>query len=407
MGNKNKTVEKEPQKALTEQKVVKRQLKPSYFGAIAILVALVMLALGAGLYAYSHTKGWHVGIISGERYYCSSFFKRASGPVLVDGELLCFNERGELADGIVRVGAKTFVANADGTAANGEVTVGDSLYYVKDGEALCEFKSLGDGLYEPVGAKVGADGAISAGGERFALTDGLLRRGLVTLDSVTYGYDEHGGLVSGAAVIDGKTYLFDDDGRLLVNTRRDGWSSDANGEAKKIALLAAEGAGVMTQDAEPSAELSAELDKILAEIVNGGMDERARIRAVYDWICESLYWGNGNFTMEDDFPRRLNEAAESALARGDGRSQHYSALAYYMLKKLGFQTIVVKGRCVIPYGEFRDSYWCMTALEGGWYHLDPYCEDYESKYDCFLVTDADIKGISHDWDAGSLPASAA
>ena len=258
-----------------------------------------------------------------------------------------------------------------------------------------------------MGAQPDAYGVISVFGESFKLTDGLLRRGVVTIDGERYGYDEHGSLVTGAAYIDGKTLLFDNEGRLLINARRDGWSSGENGEAEKIETLPCEGEGVMLASYKaPSKRISDEIDALLAGLVKSDMDERERVRAVYDWVCETLIWGNENRDMSGEFSERLSESAESALERGDGRSQHYAALSYYMLNKLGFQTIVVKGQCIVPYGEFRDSYWCMTALEDGWYHFDPYCEDYDADYKCFLVTDGEIKGVSHEWAEGSLPESA-
>ena len=388
-----------------EPKIAKQQLKPNYFGAIAPLLIVALICVG--VFAYLHTEGWHEGLFGGERYYCSSFFKRASGVVEVDGQPLCFNERGELASGLFKIGNRSYLAEEDGSAASGDAVIDGVIYIARDGEVVCEFTPLGDGLYEPMGAQPDAYGVISVFGESFKLTDGLLRRGVVTINGERYGYDEHGGLVAGAAYIDGKTLLFDYEGRLLTNARLDGWSSDENGEAEKIEALACEGEGVMLAGyTPPSEELSDEIDALLSKLVKSDMDERERVRAVYDWVCETLVWGNENREMSGDFAKRLSEAASSALARGDGRSQHYAALGYYMLNKMGFQTIVVKGQCIVPYGEFRDSYWCMTALEDGWYHFDPYCEDFDDEYNCFLVTDSEIKGISHDWQAGTLPASA-
>ena len=196
---KKRTEEPATPQAITKPKIVKQQLKPNYFGAIALLTLLIAVVIAMCFYAVSHTEGWHDGRFGGERYYCSSLFKRASGVVEVDGGQLCFNERGELASGLYKIGNRSYLAEADGSAVSGDAVIDGVIYIARGGEVVCEFTPLGDGLYEPMGAQPDAYGVISVFGESFALTDGLLRRGVVTIDGERYGYDEHGSVVRGAA----------------------------------------------------------------------------------------------------------------------------------------------------------------------------------------------------------------
>ena len=153
-------------RTITEPEIVKQQLKPNYFGAIAVLLLIIALTVGLVLLLFYNTPGWHRDIFTDEEYYCSSFFTKAHGVVQLDGKALCFTSDGALAHGVFDVDGRRCIADEDGAAVNGELILDGSLYVAQNGVLLCEFKSVGEGTYEPVDAPALTDGALVLANER-------------------------------------------------------------------------------------------------------------------------------------------------------------------------------------------------------------------------------------------------
>lgn len=106
---------------------------------------------------------------------------------------------------------------------------------------------------------------------------------------------------------------------------------------------------------EQTAVVDREIKKALAAIIEAGMNDHEKIKAVHDWIVTHV-----------EYDQTLSHyTAYDAVTLGEAVCQGYSLLGYRMLKEVGIPVRIAEG--TVNTGEHA---WNMVQLDGVWYHLD-------------------------------------
>ncbi|NMB41385.1 MAG: hypothetical protein GX996_05560 [Firmicutes bacterium] len=120
---------------------------------------------------------------------------------------------------------------------------------------------------------------------------------------------------------------------------------------------------------------------ILRQILDPGMDDRQKTRAIHDYIVANVAY---------DLNYR-DHSAYAALAKGRAVCQGYALLLYKMLDEAGVGVRIVSGEAG---GE--KHLWNMVNLDGSWYHIDATWNDPvpdvpgRVRHDYYLKTDAEM-----------------
>lgn len=95
--------------------------------------------------------------------------------------------------------------------------------------------------------------------------------------------------------------------------------------------------------------------KALQTIIEPGMNEHEKIKAIHDWIVSHV-----------EYDKSLKHyTAYDAVTLGETVCQGYSLLGYKMLKEAGLTVLIAEG--TVNTGEHA---WNMVRVDGVWYHLD-------------------------------------
>jgi hypothetical protein len=106
---------------------------------------------------------------------------------------------------------------------------------------------------------------------------------------------------------------------------------------------------------EQTAVVDRKVDEALAELLEPGMNDHEKIKAVHDWIVTRV-----------EYDQSLTRyTAYDAVTLGKAVCQGYSLLGLKMLKKAGIPVRIAEG--TVNTGEHA---WNMIQLDGAWYHLD-------------------------------------
>ena len=133
--------------------------------------------------------------------------------------------------------------------------------------------------------------------------------------------------------------------------------------------------------AEQEAELTEAVDALLAELDLDGLTDYRKLRAVYDYICETIVYDDVN---SSDY--KLKYTAYAALVNKTSVCQGYALLLYRLLLELGIDTRLIAGT-----GNGGAHGWNIVKLGDVYYNVDAtwdatYCQaGYDYPY--FLVTD--------------------
>ncbi len=144
---------------------------------------------------------------------------------------------------------------------------------------------------------------------------------------------------------------------------------------------------------EQEALVDIKIQEITASIINTGMSEKQKEKAVYDYILKNVSYDNS----------LSGYTAYSALYGGQTVCNGYVQLAYRLLAAAGIENKIVKGMYAS-----RDHKWNLVRLDNKWYHLDCTLDDSASpseqvqSYRYFNLTDAKIRN-THVFDTGVYP----
>lgn len=142
-----------------------------------------------------------------------------------------------------------------------------------------------------------------------------------------------------------------------------------------------------------------EVAKALAQIIEPGMNDHEKIKAIHDWIVSHVEYDQ-SLTLY---------TAYDAINVGKTVCQGYSLLAYKMMGEAGITVLIAEG--TVNTGEHA---WNMVQLDGVWYHLDMTWDDPVSpadqvksasdsksageaiRYNYYLKTDEELRA-DHQW----------
>ncbi|MGO4546846.1 transglutaminase domain-containing protein [Paenibacillus sp. 2TAB23] len=106
---------------------------------------------------------------------------------------------------------------------------------------------------------------------------------------------------------------------------------------------------------EQTAVVDREVAKALQSIIEPGMNDHEKIKAIHDWIVSHV-----------EYDQSLSHyTAYQAVTIGEAVCQGYSLLGYKMLKAAGLTALIAEG--TVNTGEHA---WNMVKLDNTWYHLD-------------------------------------
>ena len=114
----------------------------------------------------------------------------------------------------------------------------------------------------------------------------------------------------------------------------------------------------------PLETIYAEVDAILANIIEEDMTAREQVTAIYNWVRKNC--GYVNHSDKSDYL----QGAYVMMSQRKGDCFNYYALCKLMYDRLGIPNIDV--RKVKNYPGDSDHYWSLVSLDGGatWYHVD-------------------------------------
>ncbi|MCM3748730.1 hypothetical protein M3223_15365 [Paenibacillus pasadenensis] len=138
---------------------------------------------------------------------------------------------------------------------------------------------------------------------------------------------------------------------------------------------------------EQSAAVAKRSKAMLKELLDPGMDDEEKVRAIHDWIVRHVRY--------DESLSRYT--AYEALTLRSAVCQGYALLVYRMLNDAGIETRIVEGTV-----ESGDHAWNLVRLGGGWYHLDATWDDplpdrgNEVSHKYYLLSDSEM-AKDHKW----------
>ncbi len=130
-------------------------------------------------------------------------------------------------------------------------------------------------------------------------------------------------------------------------------------------------------------EVNALADAVLEEILTDGMTPKEKLRAIYDWIQDSMHY-EGNSQEEDAVL-----AAYTGFTDHTGNCFQYTAQATFLLTRAGIDNMVITK--VVPEGrtDISTHCWNIVNIGEGWYHYD--CTPRRNRRDFFYITDSKLK----------------
>ncbi len=145
----------------------------------------------------------------------------------------------------------------------------------------------------------------------------------------------------------------------------------------------------------------------LQEICGESRTETDSARAVYTWVADGIRYRAGTMELPDGFTDEAVAAlAGETLEKRRGDCDGEAALMAVLLRRLGFETVIVEGEFLRDDGsEWVDHAWVIAEIDGKNAHLDPlygryYAED--APLDYFMANDAFMMK-THRWDGDSYP----
>lgn len=131
-------------------------------------------------------------------------------------------------------------------------------------------------------------------------------------------------------------------------------------------------------------------DAVLAQIITPGMDDTAKIRAIYNWIQVHVRY------TSDANKNSVNYGAYQALTQGNGDCYTFYAVSQYLLTDAGIENMMIKR---VPTGIYS-HWWNLVKVNGVWYHFDS-CPNPADRFDpnapkpdqC-MMTDSRVKQLT-------------
>lgn len=145
-------------------------------------------------------------------------------------------------------------------------------------------------------------------------------------------------------------------------------------------------------------------DEIIGAIIEAGMSESDKVKAIYDYVVlNAEYATEGSLTQSG-----ASVHSPYAIIRdGKGVCQAYALLNYKLLEKAGIEVIYITGQA--SNGDRVENHaWNLVYVNGEWHHSDPTWGDPipdvrgRVLYDYYMKSDADFSQ-THTWDESLYP----
>ncbi len=155
--------------------------------------------------------------------------------------------------------------------------------------------------------------------------------------------------------------------------------------------------------------LYTELDKVIAQIITDGMNTEAKVRAIYEYVQDSINYASTAET--DDF---VYAAYMSLFSTGTGDCYSYYAASKAFFERLGIEnTDMVRAEGGAPGNHFWNMVNIGTKDAPKWYHYDANPISGQYAVTGCLLTDAQVAAYDawcgqgyRKYDATGIPASA-
>lgn len=195
-----------------------------------------------------------------------------------------------------------------------------------------------------------------------------------------------------------------------VNTSAEGaytvtyTATDASGNSSSATATVIVGTMEVTEDM-----LYTEIDKIIAQIITDSMTAEAKVRAIYDYVQNSINYASTAKT--DDF---VYAAYISLFSSGTGDCYSYFAASKAFFERLGIENVDMKRA---EGGAVGNHYWNLVNIgtkdAPKWYHYDANPISGQYSVSGCLLTDSQVEAYDvwrgegyRKYDKSGIPASA-
>ena len=138
-------------------------------------------------------------------------------------------------------------------------------------------------------------------------------------------------------------------------------------------------------NAQQEAELTPVVDSILAELDLDNKNDSQKIRAIYDYLCETVsYGGSGD----------IKRTAYSALVNHLAYCQGYAAAFYRLCLSVGIDTRIISSSSMT-------HAWNIAALDGSYYELDSTWDHNHTSNYIYFLKGSDYWLVSHKYNGVS------
>lgn len=168
----------------------------------------------------------------------------------------------------------------------------------------------------------------------------------------------------------------------------------------------------MYQNQVTEAQLNAQIDAVIAQIIQQGMTKEQQLRAVYTYVYDHIA-----YTGDSDKSDWIRAAYDSLFVTGSGDCYNYFAATIAFCRRLGIDYREIERAPGVADGT---HFWILvnigTADEPAWYHYDATHVRSTFGYKACLLTDQQIRAFDryrtsrneslfYGYNAGSNPAS--
>jgi hypothetical protein len=120
-------------------------------------------------------------------------------------------------------------------------------------------------------------------------------------------------------------------------------------------------------------------DRIIRELITGGMSPAEKARVLHDWITT-----HARYSMKYDSPTGV-------LKYGEGHCESYATAYQMLLDKAGVENKLAMGSAGESRGTAEGHMWNLVRIGSVWLHVDCTWDDSLAGYDYFNLSDAENK----------------
>ena len=159
--------------------------------------------------------------------------------------------------------------------------------------------------------------------------------------------------------------------------------------------------------ADGSGMAAEKLDGLVVRLDQSALPPSHRLRYVYEWMMQKY-----QYFPEDSFASDLGDDLEAVsfcvlemMQQGSSGDAGFALLSHYLLDRMGFPTVIIRGTLTLPDGSKLDHEWNYVFYESKWYHFDPLGESLNASLNGFMNVEKDLTNGALSWDKDAVPES--